>query len=422
MIYQGPFHLHSPALGTRVQQLWLFAEILTENNDEEIFDKSFQISISIDGVRADHSTINLLPENESTNTTQHLKCHKQLCEEVMVLHLASLEYTHYILNIRFYGLGEFHKRYYMREIVFYFKMYNPAFTQMETWFRFIFLLATFVVTCWFTHSLRKYPSHDWAIEQRWLSVMLPMLLLYNDPLFPLRLVSASCFAPLMDSVFQATFFAGLMLSWLAQYHGLRQNDRGFVSFYLFKLVVVGSVWAPAMVVTVWQKYYAYYDPTFNYMMSPNYPIVKTMFFTGLAVYFLYLLILIVKAYSDLRNMPFFDVRLRCVSAGAGAAAALAGAVCARGWGGAALQDHWAARHPHDTSAPFMALYSLFNFDLYALAYLYSPPTVEPHETSITKDNPAFSMINDSDEDVIYGSDEDSRRPLNSHHRVSTEDI
>lgn len=29
-----------------------------------------------------------------------------------------------------------------------------------------------------------------------------------------------------------------------------------------------------------------------------------------------------------------------------------------------------------------------------------------------KDNPAFSMVNDSDEDVIYGSDEDTRRPLN----------
>ena len=33
--------------------------------------------------------------------------------------------------------------------------------------------------------------------------------------------------------------------------------------------------------------------------------------------------------------------------------------------------------------------------------------------SITKDNPAFSMINDSDEEVVYGSDDESRRPLNS---------
>lgn len=28
-----------------------------------------------------------------------------------------------------------------------------------------------------------------------------------------------------------------------------------------------------------------------------------------------------------------------------------------------------------------------------------------------KDNPAFSMVNDSDEDVIYGSDDDGRKPL-----------
>ena len=32
---------------------------------------------------------------------------------------------------------------------------------------------------------------------------------------------------------------------------------------------------------------------------------------------------------------------------------------------------------------------------------------------VRKDNPAFSMINDSDEEVVYGSEDDSRRPLNS---------
>lgn len=33
------------------------------------------------------------------------------------------------------------------------------------------------------------------------------------------------------------------------------------------------------------------------------------------------------------------------------------------------------------------------------------------EISVTKDNPAFSMINDSDEEVVYGSEDESRRPL-----------
>lgn len=43
------------------------------------------------------------------------------------------------------------------------------------------------------------------------------------------------------------------------------------------------------------------------------------------------------------------------------------------------------------------------------------------EVAITKDNPAFSMINDSDEDVIYGSDEESRRPLNRSHNDDDSD-
>lgn len=34
--------------------------------------------------------------------------------------------------------------------------------------------------CWFGHSLRKYPLHDWSIEQKWISILLPLLILYNS--------------------------------------------------------------------------------------------------------------------------------------------------------------------------------------------------------------------------------------------------
>lgn len=53
---------------------------------------------------------------------------------------------------------------------------------------------------------------------------------------------------------------------------LFQNERGFLSFYLIKVIVVGLVWTPAFIITIWQKYYSFYDPTFNYMMNPNYPV------------------------------------------------------------------------------------------------------------------------------------------------------
>ncbi|CAH2244797.1 jg5147 [Pararge aegeria aegeria] len=456
-IYQGPIHLHSPAFSTRVQQLWLLAQILTDNDDEEIFDKSFQISIAIEGVVGGHVTVNIIPETGVTNRTLHLKCKKQICEEIMILHLGSLEYTHYVLNIQMYGLKEFHYRYNIRDIVFYFKTYNPAFTQMETWFRFIFLLTTFTVACWFAHTLRKYSTQDWAIEQKWLSILLPLLLLYNEHEGRTNKDTFSFIISVRIMTVPSFWSRG------------GQNERGFVSFYLFKVIIVGLVWLPAMVVAVWQKYYAYYDPTFNYYMSPNYPMVKIMFFVAVTLYFLYLLVLIVKAYSDLRNMPFFgsveisnsetkripghtltiiqrwwvgsgissfklvaaraalvaDIRLRVLSAVVGTVSLAGALLAARGWGPAALQDHWAAQPAvhYDTSAPFMAQYGLFNFTLYTLAYLLSPGTGSIHETAITKDNPAFSMINDSDEDVIYGSDEESRRPLNSRsHRATSEDI
>lgn len=96
-----------------------------------------------------------------------------------------------------------------------------------------------------------------------------------------------------------------------------------------------------------------------------------------------------------------------------------------------LEDNFVAQLSthYNSSAQFMSFYGLLNFYLYTMAYVYSPTNKNVHgkrpfeifidyinvyfaEFGITKDNPAFSMINDSDEDVIYGSDDESRRPLN----------
>lgn len=33
--------------------------------------------------------------------------------------------------------------------------------------------------CLFAHSLRKFSMRDWGMEQKWMSILLPLLLLYN---------------------------------------------------------------------------------------------------------------------------------------------------------------------------------------------------------------------------------------------------
>lgn len=103
--------------------------------------------------------------------TRHLLCERNKCEEFTVLHLGFMEYAHYILTVRFNGLEAFHQRYCIKNLKFYvrhnlsrfgtflrnsffqFKTYNPAFTQIEIWFRFIYLLFTFGVT---VSDMRSY--------------------------------------------------------------------------------------------------------------------------------------------------------------------------------------------------------------------------------------------------------------------------
>ncbi|XP_053681760.1 transmembrane protein 181 [Sabethes cyaneus] len=412
----GPFVMRTPLMTTYSQQLWLIASIETDNNDDEIFDKSFHVSVAIDGLTMEHKPTTILRAEHGKNRTRHLSCSRNACEEFIVLHLGFLDYAHYIITVRFYGLESFHHRYNINSVQFYFKTYNPAFTQIEIWFRFIFLLFTFIVTCWFAHTLRKYPIYDWSIEQRWMSILLPLLLLYDNPIFPLIFLVNSWLPGMIDAILQATFLCGLLLFWLCIYHGLRQNERKLLTFYVPKLIVLMPLWLCAIVLATWEKCNEMKDPTYSHFVDTgNYSGFKTFFYISGAMYLLYLLLLILRAYSELRSMPYFDMRLKFLTLLMLFVLLITLIITMCRFGFGILEDNFVAQlnTTYKSSAQFMGFYGLLNFYLYTMAYVYSPNGKPLHEATITKDNPAFSMINDSDEEVVYGSDEESRRPLNS---------
>lgn len=226
---------------------------------------------------------------------------------------------------------------------------------------------------------------------------------------------------MLDGIFQASFLCALLMFWLCLYHGLRQTERKFLRFYLPKTIVVGQIWLCAIILTTWEKCNELRDPTYSHSLdTDNYNNFKTYFFVSGGSYCLYLFFLIVKAYSELRNLRNFDTRLKFLTLLMLFVVTITIAVTASRFGFGILEDNFVANLTtnYKSSAQFMCFYGLLNFYLYTMAYVYSPPTGRPlHEPQITKDNPAFSMINDSDEDVIYGSDEDSRRPLNGGHQM-----
>uniref|UniRef100_A0A670HM55 Transmembrane protein 181 n=1 Tax=Podarcis muralis TaxID=64176 RepID=A0A670HM55_PODMU len=351
-----PFNLSSPPLSTYNQQLWLtcvveldqrFGNGVIENASVRYFNK------------------------ELHNRTRTLNCAQQ-CAEFIVVHLGYLNYTRYEITVAFENLPP------IKHYNFTWKTYNSAYSQVEIWFRFVFVVLTFIVTCLFAHSLRKFSMRDWGIEQKWMSILLPLLLLYNDPFFPLSFLINSWFPGMLDDLFQSLFLCALLLFWLCVYHGIRvQGERRCITFYFPKLLIVGLLWLASVTLGIWQTVNELHDPTYQYGIDTNnFQGMKIFFLVVAAVYILYLLFLIIRACSELRNMPYV------------------GKLCSVPVMVAAIVILY---------LQFLSFYGLLNFYLYTLAFVYSPSKNALYESQL-KDNPAFSMLNDSDDDVIYGSD------------------
>ncbi|XP_077139396.1 transmembrane protein 181 isoform X1 [Ranitomeya variabilis] len=398
----GQYPLQSPVMSTYNQQLWLMCRIELDKTDESSFQNNFTMSVKIHGVSSD-ATVSYV-DNKQHSRPRILSC-AQKCDEIIVVHLGYLNYTQYNLDVRFENLNQL--KYTLKAVTFTWKTYNPTFSQVEIWFRFVFVVLTFMVTCLFAHSLRKFSMRDWGIEQKWMSVLLPLLLLYNDPFFPLTFLVNSWFPGMLDDLFQSLFLCALLLFWLCVYHGIRvQGERKCMTFYLPKFLIVGLLWLASVTLGIWQTVNELHDPTYQYRVDTgNFQGMKIFFLIVATLYILYLMFLVIRACSELRNMPYVDLRLKFLTALTFLVLVISILILYLRFGSQVLQDNFVAELTthYQNSAEFLSFYGLLNFYLYTLAFVYSPSKNALYESQL-KDNPAFSMLNDSDDDVIYGSD------------------
>ncbi|KAM8962677.1 transmembrane protein 181 [Lycaon pictus] len=394
-----PIQILSNPLSTYNQQLWLTCVVELDQSKETSIQTSFLMTVKVDGVAQDGTTMFI--HNKVHNRTRTLTCAGK-CAEIIVAHLGYLNYTQYTVIVGFE-----HLKVPIKEMNFTWKTYDPAFSQLEIWFRFFFVVLTFIVTCLFAHSLRKFSMRDWGMEQKWMSILLPLLLLYNDPFFPLSFLVNSWFPGMLDDLFQSVFLCALLLFWLCVYHGIRvQGERKCLTFYLPKFFIVGLLWLASVTLGIWQTVNELHDPMYQYRVDTgNFQGMKIFFMVVAAVYILYLLFLIVRACSELRHMPYVDLRLKFLTALTFVVLVISIVILYLRFGAQVLQDNFVAELSthYQNSAEFLSFYGLLNFYLYTLAFVYSPSKNALYESQL-KDNPAFSMLNDSDDDVIYGSD------------------
>lgn len=143
------------------------------------------------------------------------------------------------------------------------------------------------------------------------------------------------------------------------------------------------------------------DPTFSYELDVSHYSNFQVFFTVMtAVYLVYLVFLAMRAFGELRAMNFLDDRLKFHASTLVITFILTLVIVMNRFGGGILEDNFIARiyTSYESESQFLAFYTVVNSYICVLAYAYSPTSVQSSETTILKDNPSFSMVNESDDD------------------------
>lgn len=407
------FSMSTPMLTSYNQQIWIVISVTVAKKSSGELEHSQMFNMSVDLQEVfDKEVLLSVPSLSSWDVEgtpprrRKMTCHGDgSCDDIIVLHLGYLSAPAYRFKVQFLGLprtqvDEFQK------IEFVLKTYNPSFTELEIWIRIIFLFLCFLAGCWFVQVMKKFSFRDWCLEQRFMALLLPLILLYNNPLFPMNFLTLSWLPGTLDGFFQVTFLCALLLFWICLYHGIRVNERRFVPFYLPKFIIVGLLWLAAFTLSTWQVSNSLHDPTYlTAVDSGNFLGFKTFFFVVGGAYVLYLLYLLVRAFAELRSLPYFDLRLRFLTVLAIFVLGVSVAVFVLRFGTSVLQDNFVAElsFTYKNSAEFLTFYSLLNLYVYMMAYVYSPSKNAVYETHF-RDNPTMSMLNDTDDDDDENSD------------------
>lgn len=86
---------------------------------DEVYDKTFYVNVALDGISEQHKPVTLLSFIGHHNRSRNLSCVKNVCQEFTVMHLGFLNYAHYIVTVRFYGLESFHRKYNISNLTFF---------------------------------------------------------------------------------------------------------------------------------------------------------------------------------------------------------------------------------------------------------------------------------------------------------------
>jgi len=362
-LQSGPFTFTSPTFSSFHQKIWLFAKINILYSENVKVNEKFNISVVLFPISHDGSGSSGISR---FTKTRHLICNTNECEPVNVLHFGYIAYSKINLEVSFSHL----KNTTVTHISFEFKSYNPTFTQFELWFRFSLVVITFLITGYFAHLMRRFYLRNWTVEQKWIAVVLPLLLLCNGPLYPLNFLYTSWIPAMFNEIFQACFMWGLLMMWLCAYDGISTKT---CNFFLPKLFICVPMWILAVLVGIWHQYSQDQDPTFNLKLDThNFLAIKVVFYALVSTYFLYISYLMVVSFKQ--NNHFVSIKIKFLTTINLCLIIFCFAFFIMTFGRNVLisREFSNALFHFENSFELVFMYGILNLYVYTLAFMYSP--------------------------------------------------
>eukprot|EP01130_Rhizamoeba_saxonica_P014923 TRINITY_DN6597_c1_g1_i1.p1 TRINITY_DN6597_c1_g1~~TRINITY_DN6597_c1_g1_i1.p1 ORF type:complete len:466 (-),score=68.70 TRINITY_DN6597_c1_g1_i1:29-1372(-) len=290
-----------------------------------------------------------------------LLCEKDVleCDSVVIAHEPYIGYYGYMFNITILNPEPF-----IGNVSFGINYINDKFTLFELWFRFFFLVATFVFIIVFSVKIRTI-KNEWNVEQKWTTVLLFGLIAYNNPLFPLEIIVDGWLFPFLDILFWASFIFLCLLYILVVFDSMRIDDSeiSVKFFYLPKIILVGILWLGLVVVLSWQEFHELDDPTDVGQFS-GFIFFTIAMIAALLLYCFWIIYAILSACHIDDSKPFLKRRLRFFTA-------LTLLVISIFTGGI-LFDYYGPIE--NNAAEFLSFQSLMNLYIFTLGMVYLPAT------------------------------------------------
>ncbi|KAJ3423740.1 transmembrane protein [Anaeramoeba flamelloides] len=250
-----------------------------------------------------------LPKNKwtelsSSTHTRTVTCEKKSnCSRHTLVYEPYLNYQNYRLDLQ---VDPKTTREFITNIYIDVFFVRRGMTMFELFFRYVFVMLNIICFTYFVKRVRGYGFRTFDFEQKWVACLLLLLLLFNNPLWPILLLSSSGFVVFLDAFVTTIFFLGIWGFWLCLIDGYRYRpeERTIKKFYLPKFIPLFLLWLFFFIIYIWGQMHEKNDSQYETTNDiPGFITLEIIMFLIFLFYILWVIYACIRVFIEIKEKP-----------------------------------------------------------------------------------------------------------------------